>query len=218
MLQRAFDAAAEDMGIRAPTIATPSLLKLVLVLGFWMENRDDLTTGLHPFVLGQHTPTVCKFLRGQSDRYAMVASGAGAPSLANEEILLATNGVTLPRNFSMDRGQWLRTRLIVRTCFGVDHNALEGLREFSEEISERETELVEYPPRDAALLPQIPAPLLRHAHIRWSNWLTAQWGKTSEVPFPDLAGLWTAMETKSRGSPPFPLGTPSPPTPPTDAA
>ena len=62
VLQRAFDAAAEDMGLRATTIATPSLLKLVLALGFWMESWNNLTTGLHPFVLGQHTATVRKFL------------------------------------------------------------------------------------------------------------------------------------------------------------
>ena len=95
VLQRAFATAAEDMGLRALTIDTPSLLKLVLVLGFRMEIRDNLTTGLHPFVLGQHIATVRKFLRGQADRYAMVASGAGAPSLADVEILSAPNGVTL---------------------------------------------------------------------------------------------------------------------------
>ena len=52
VLQRAFDTAAEDMGLRTPTIATPSLLKLVLALGFRMKIRDNLTTGLHPLVLG----------------------------------------------------------------------------------------------------------------------------------------------------------------------
>ena len=62
----------------------------------------------------------------------MVASGAGAPSLADVEILSAPDGVTLPCNFSMAHRQWLRTRLIVGTCFGVDHNASEGLREFGE--------------------------------------------------------------------------------------
>ena len=56
------------MGLRVPTIATPSLLKLVLALMFRMESRDDLTTGLHPFVLGHHTVTVRKFLRGQADQ------------------------------------------------------------------------------------------------------------------------------------------------------
>ena len=129
------------MGLRAPTIATPSLLKLVLALGFRMESRDDLTTGLHHFLLRQHQATVHKFLCVQADRYAMVASGTEAPSLADVEILLAPDGVTLPRNFSMARWQWLRTRLIVATCFGIDHNALEGLKEFGEEVSAWETEL-----------------------------------------------------------------------------
>ena len=68
LLQQAFDAAAEDMGLRAHTIATPSLLKLALAFGFRMEIRDDLTTGLHPFVLGQHMTTVRMFLRKQADR------------------------------------------------------------------------------------------------------------------------------------------------------
>ena len=103
VLQRAFDGTAEEMGLRAPTIATPFLLKLVIALGFWMESRDDLTTGLHPFVLGQHRSTVRKFLCGQADRYSMVASGTRAPLLTYVEILSAPDGVTLPRNFSMAR-------------------------------------------------------------------------------------------------------------------
>ena len=74
----------------------------------------------------------------------------------------------------MARGQWLRTRLIVATCFGVDHNTSEGLQYFREELSARETELEEYNPRDSTLLSQIPALLLRHAQIRLSNWLAAQ--------------------------------------------
>ena len=153
VLHRAFYAATKDMGLHVPRIATPSLLKLVLKLGFWMESRDDLTTGLHPFVFGQHTATVRKFLRKQAYSYNMVASSAGAPSLDNLEILLAPEGVTLPRNFSMGRGYWLMTQLIVGTCFGMDHIASEGLRDFGKEMSERETELEEYQPRDAALLP-----------------------------------------------------------------
>ena len=43
------------------------------------------------------------------------------------------------------------------------------MKEFGEEMSARETELEEYIPRDMALLPQIPALILRHAQIRWSN-------------------------------------------------
>ena len=126
----------------------------------------------------------------------MVVSGASTPSLADVEILLAPDGVTLPRNFSMTCVQWLWSWFIVRTFFGVDHNASDGLTEFAEEMLARETDLEEYILHDTALRPQIPALILRHAQIRWSNWLAAQWGKTSEVTFPDLAGLWTAMENQ----------------------
>ena len=106
----------------------------------------------------------------------------------------------------MARGQWLRTRLIVATCFGMDHNTSEGLQNFGEELSARETELEEYIPRDSSLLAQIPALLLRHAQIRWSNWLASQWGRTSEVPFPNLAGLWTAIDNQEPWEPTFPAG------------
>ena len=70
----------------------------------------------------------------------------------------------------------------------------------------RETNLEEYVPRDSALLPRIPALLLRHVQICWSNWLAAHWGKTSEVPFPDLVGLWKAMENWELMEPTFPAG------------
>ena len=141
VLQRAFDMAAEDMGLRAPTIATPYLLMLVLALGFRIESRNDLTTGIDPFVLGQHTSTVQNFIHRHADCYAMVASGTGAPSLVDVEILSSPDSVTLPRNVSMSRVQWLRTRLIVRTCFVVDYNASDGLKEFGEEMLARETEM-----------------------------------------------------------------------------
>ena len=119
----------------------------------------------------------------------MVASGAGAPTLLDVEVLSAPDGVTLPQNFSMARGQWLQTRLIFGTCFSVDHNTYDSLKEFGEEMLVRETDLEEYIPRDASLRPQIPALILRHAQIRWSNWISAQWGNTSEVPFPNLSGF-----------------------------
>ena len=90
----------------------------------------------------------------------MVASGAGAHFLADVEIISAPDGVTLPRNVSMDRGQWLRTWLIVGTCFVVDHKPSDGLKEFGEEMLARKTDLEEYIPRELALRPQIPAIVL----------------------------------------------------------
>ena len=55
----------------------------------------------------------------------------------------------------------------------MDHNASEGIKEFVEELSARDTDLEDYIPRDAALLPHIPALLLWHAQICWSSWLAS---------------------------------------------
>ena len=78
----------------------------------------------------------------------------------------------------------------------MDHNASKGLKQFGEEILARETDLEEYIPYNADICLQVPALILLHAQIQWSNWITAQWGKMSKVPFPNLEGLWTAMENQ----------------------
>ena len=53
--------------------------------------------------------------------------------------------------------------MIVGTCFGIDHNASDGLKEFGEEMVVRETDLEEYIPRDTAICPQIPVLIFQHA-------------------------------------------------------
>ena len=86
-----------------------------------------------------------------------------------------------------------------------------GLNDLGEEMLAREMDLGEYIPCNAALYPQFLALILRHAQIQWSNWIAAQWGKTSEVPFPNLAGLWTAIENQEPWKPTFPAGYTLPP-------
>ena len=55
VLQRALNKAAADLSLRAPTVATPELLKMALGLDFYLTSKDDLSLGLHAFTLGQHT-------------------------------------------------------------------------------------------------------------------------------------------------------------------
>ena len=55
MLQRALNEAATEISLRAPTVATRALLIMVLGLDFYFASKDDLSSGLHDFMLGQHT-------------------------------------------------------------------------------------------------------------------------------------------------------------------
>ena len=49
VLQRDLKKATLDLSLRAPTFATPALLKMVLELDFCLASKDDLSLGLHAF-------------------------------------------------------------------------------------------------------------------------------------------------------------------------
>ena len=140
----------------------------------------------------------------------MVASGAGAPSLAYVEILSAPNSVTSPRNFSMARGQWLRTRLIVGTCFGVNHNALDGLNEFGKEMSVRETELEEYTPTTRTYAPRYWCSSSDMRRSAGRNGLPLSGARYQRCPFQTLQGSGQPWRIRSPGILPAPPYTPSP--------
>ena len=81
VLQRALNKAAADLSLRAPTFATPALLKMVLGLDFYLSSKDDLSSGPHAFTLGQHTAALRKLLKTRTDRHNLMAGGHAAPSL-----------------------------------------------------------------------------------------------------------------------------------------
>ena len=81
MLQRALNKAATDLSLRAPTVATPALLKMVLGLDFCLARKDDLSSGLHAFTLGQHTSARRKLLETRVDSYNLMAGGHAAITL-----------------------------------------------------------------------------------------------------------------------------------------
>ena len=96
VLQRALKKTAADLSLRAPTVATPALLKMVLELDFCLASKDDLSSGLHAFTLGQHTATRRNLLKTRADRHNLMAGGHAAPSLADAKELVAPDGVTIP--------------------------------------------------------------------------------------------------------------------------
>ena len=79
-----------------PIVVNPAILKLALGLGCCLDSRDDLMTGLHAFILGQHSPAEQKRLKEVAARYDMVMGSVGAPSMADANILSAPDGLTLP--------------------------------------------------------------------------------------------------------------------------
>ena len=96
VLKRALNKAATDLSLRAPTVATPALLKMVLGLHFCLARKYDLSSGLHAFTLGQHTAARRKLLKTREDCHNLMAGRHVAPSLADSEELVAPDGMTIP--------------------------------------------------------------------------------------------------------------------------
>ena len=96
MLQQALNKAAADLSLRAPTVATPALLKMVLGLDFCLARKDDLSSRLHAFTLGQHTDACQKLLKTRADLHKLMEGVHAAPSLADAKELVTSDGVTIP--------------------------------------------------------------------------------------------------------------------------
>ena len=206
VLQRALNKAAADLTLRAPTVATLALLKMVLGPDFCLTSKDDLSSGLHAFTLVQHTAARRKLLKTRVDRHNLMAGDHASPSLANAEELVASNGVTIPTSHEQSRGQHNRLRILGHALFRERHMSSKQLKTFGQEMGQQEQELEEYVPRERHLRPHVPAFITRWVHIRWSNWLAQQWDFDEEIPFPNLAALWGKTNDSKPWEPTFPDG------------
>ena len=171
VLQRALNKAAADLSLRAPTVTTTALLKMVLRLDFCLASKDDLSSGLHAFTLGQHTAARRKLLKTCADRHNLMAGGHAAPSLSDAEELVAPNGMTILTSHGQARGQHNRLRILGHALFGEIYTSSKQLKTSGQEMGRREQELEEYVPRERHLRPHVPSFVNRRVQIWWSNWL-----------------------------------------------
>ena len=134
MLHQALNKAATDLSLQAPTVATPALLKMMLGLDFYLASKDDLSSGLHAFALGQHTAAYRKLLKTRKDRHSLMAGGHAAPSLYDAGELVAPDGVTIPTTHGQSHGQHNRLRILGHALFEERHTLSKYLKTFGQEI------------------------------------------------------------------------------------
>ena len=120
-LQRAFNDTDCRRRVRATIIATPGLLKITLGIGFCLDQRDDLVTGLYQFRMFQHNSAAQKVLKACAYQNQVIAGGGTALSLADTATLTASDEVSLSPTLTMARGAHTRLRVVLVTLFGPDH-------------------------------------------------------------------------------------------------
>ena len=110
----------DALGVNLPMVSTPSLLNKVVTRGVRIRDLEDLTGGVHSFVLFPHTADQREIVLTGAKRYSTFVGGGTAPSLANANILAAPYVFSLPITFLQARGQLTRTRVICTCTFGVN--------------------------------------------------------------------------------------------------
>ena len=79
-LQRALNETAWRLSIRAPTIVKLEMLMITLSLGFRLDHREDLGTGLYQFGIVQHTSVVQNVLNSHADQHQIIVGSGVVPS------------------------------------------------------------------------------------------------------------------------------------------
>ena len=126
-LHHIFDDMAQWMGVCAPIITAPSLLRLYLTLIFRLNHRDDPGTGLHQFCLGQNTYVTWKVTKACVEQHQVVAGGVSALTLADASHLTAPDRVTFPETVAMVQISHTRLRVGLDTLLGRNPPATQGM-------------------------------------------------------------------------------------------
>ena len=114
VLQLSLDNTSLLLRIRAPMVDSPALLCIVVSLTFRLDYKDDLTTSLHPFVIGHHTYAIRKALHTCYDHYNIATDRTGT-KLADKLQMIIPNCVALPTTLSMYQENLACTCLVLNT-------------------------------------------------------------------------------------------------------
>ena len=140
-LQRALDDIVWHLSVRTYIVATTGMLKLTLALGFCLDHRDNLVTGLHHFVLRQHISDTRKVLKDRTNQHQVIVGGGDAPSLADAATLTSPDGLYLLATLDIARGPHTQLRVVLFTLIGTYHSTTLEMKELNTEIIEREMEI-----------------------------------------------------------------------------
>ena len=98
--QRYLDEATELLSPGYPSVVSPALHRKFVNLEFRMGNKEDLSSGIQPFVFGQHTTQERQSTATRADSYDLVFGAQGTPSLQDTERIISSDATKLPRTFS----------------------------------------------------------------------------------------------------------------------
>ena len=186
-----------------PFQITPLLKDKVMKMQFRMTNKDDLTSGLQPFVFGTGTPDEIQANQQQVSLYQTIFTDQSAPSISDAQYLMVPKSVSLPLELIQARDMCIRTKLFFRPLFGDTHVLIDDLSRFCDEFNMRLAQLgnMSLDLNDRLLLP---ARIIRWVQIRLNFWFRRQWSSPTALDSPNLQQLFDKIDLEEQWEPHLP--------------
>ena len=84
-----------------------------LSIGFRLDHRYNLGTGLCQFCLGNHKSSISKVLKARVYQHQVIAGGGGAPTLEDVAYFMAPYEVSFPEMVAIARSAQTRLRVVL---------------------------------------------------------------------------------------------------------
>lgn len=97
-----------------------------------MTNKDNLDTGMHPFLFGQSMQAEREHAARVAQEYNLVQSGSAGAALADAKTLLTGEQITLPQLASAARAMLERSQIWFAMLLGIDHHLALAHQDFLE--------------------------------------------------------------------------------------
>ena len=147
---------------------------MTLALGFRLEHREDLGTGIHQFCLEYPTSAVRKVLKAHANQHHFIAGGGSAPTLADTAYLTAPDGPYFPKTAAMARSAHTCLWVIQDNLQGRYHPSTQGMYAVVLSLMDQDNEFEEYYPCNPSLKTKLSTLLTRWIQTCLFEWITRQ--------------------------------------------
>ena len=107
-------------------MASITLLRISVALTIQLEDKGNLSIGLHPFLIGRHTVALGKALHACGDHYNLVAGDTG--TMVTDVVQMSVHdSVAVPTTLGMAQGSLSCTCLVLSTFCGQQHSSVADL-------------------------------------------------------------------------------------------
>ena len=180
VVQRALDAMRSELSVHTTVFLSVNMCNKIVTQAFHSGSVDDLTMGVHILLCGMATPTEAVQVEQQRQQYLLIQGNQGAaPALNDVNVIAAPDNVKAATNFYSLLVSIDVYRVILATCFGVNH-PLVAYYTRAKNLMQKQADALNV---QITRNPLIPVLVQRYMQVHTNQWFHEQPTSVAPVPF-----------------------------------